>query len=104
MEAVIRKSGFSGSFRDFLAFLRGDPRFYFTRPDDLVTGYRDIAKRVDAQLPRLFAELPRNTYGVRAFPDYEAPSQTAARYYQGAADSAGIFHGQHLPPGGQTEI
>src|SRR5207249_5065710 len=53
----------------------------------LVTGYRDIAKRADAELPKLFAVLPRNTYGVRPFPDYEAPSQTTARYYPGAADA-----------------
>lgn len=87
MEAVIRQVNFQGSFAEFLTFLRTDPRFYHTRAEDLVSGYRDIAKRADAELPRLFAELPRNTYGVRAFPDYEAPSQTAARYYPGAADA-----------------
>jgi len=86
MEAVVRKSGFQGSFAEFLNFLRTDPRFYYTRADDLVSGYRDIAKRADAELPKLFAVLPRNTYGVRPFPDYEAPSQTTARYYPGAAD------------------
>jgi uncharacterized protein (DUF885 family) len=93
MEAVIRETGFSGSLHDFAAFLRTDPRFYFTHGDDLVTAYRDIAKRADAELPGLFTELPRTPYGVRAFPDYEAPSQTTAMYYPGAADGsrAGYF-------------
>ncbi len=93
MEAVIRKTGFSGSLHEFAAFLRTDPRFYFARGEDLVTAYRDIAKRADAELPGLFAELPRTPYGVRAFPDYEAPSQTTAMYYPGAADGsrAGYF-------------
>jgi uncharacterized protein (DUF885 family) len=88
MEAVIQKSGFTGSFQEFLTYLRTDPKFYYTRAEDLLITYRDIAKRIDAQLPRFFAELPRNTYGVRAFPDYEAPSQTSARYYPGAADAS----------------
>ncbi len=86
MDSVMRRTGFTGSFPEFLTFLRTDPRFYYTKAEDLVAGYRDIAKRADAGLPTLFAELPRNTYGVRAFPDFEAPSQTTARYYRGAAD------------------
>lgn len=86
MDTVIRQSGFRGSFQEFLRFLRSDRRFYYSRPEDLLTGYRDIAKRADAELPALFAELPRNSYGVRPFPDYEAPSQTTARYYQGTQD------------------
>jgi uncharacterized protein (DUF885 family) len=88
MDSVMRRTGFTGSFEEFLAFLRTNPRFYYTRAEDLVTGYRDIAKRADAGLPSLFAELPRNTYGVRAFPDFEGPSQTTARYYRGASDGS----------------
>ena len=93
MEKVIADSGFKGSFAEFLNFLRTDPQFYYTKPDDLLIGYRDIAKRADEKLPALFAELPRNTYGVQPFPDFEAPSQTTARYYPGAEDGsrAGLF-------------
>jgi uncharacterized protein (DUF885 family) len=88
MEAVIQKSGFTGSFQEFLTYLRSEPKFYYARAEELLVAYRDIAKRIDAELPRFFAELPRNTYGVRAFPDYEAPSQTSARCYPGAADAS----------------
>ena len=88
MDSVIRQAQFTGTFDEFLVFLRTDARFYYSKPEDLLTGYRDIAKRVDAELPRLFAELPRNSYGVKAFPDYEAPSQTTARYYPGAEDGS----------------
>ena len=93
MQKVVADSGFKGSFDEFLAYLRTDPRFYYTKPEDLLVGYRDIAKRADEQLPALFAELPRLPYGVRAFPDFEAPSQTTARYYPGAEDGsrAGLF-------------
>ncbi len=93
MESVIEEAGLKGDLHDFVSFLRTDPRFYFTRPEDLVVAYRDIAKRADAELPKLFAELPRTPYGVRPFPDYEAPSQTTAMYYPGASDGsrAGYF-------------
>ncbi|MEW4563356.1 DUF885 domain-containing protein [Bremerella sp. JC770] len=88
MEKVIRESGFEGSFEEFIHFLKTDPQFYYTQADDLLIGYRDIAKRVDAELPKLFVELPRLPYGVKAFPDYEAPNQTSARYYRGSAEAA----------------
>ena len=93
MEAIIKETGFNGTFAEFGEFLRTDPRFYYTKAEDLVTAYRDIAKRADAELPKLFAELPRTPYGVRPFPDYEAPSQTTAMYYPGASDGsrAGYF-------------
>jgi uncharacterized protein (DUF885 family) len=88
MDTVMRQSGFAGSFQQFLTFLRTDPRFYYKSADELIAAYRDISKRADAGLPALFAELPRNSYGVRPFPDYEAPSQTTARYYPGSADGS----------------
>ena len=93
MEAIIRQVGFTRSFQDFLAYLRTDPRFYYTKADDLVAGYSYIAKLSDGKLPELFAELPRTPYGVRVIPDYEAPAQTTAYYQPSAADGsrAGLF-------------
>ncbi|MEK6410439.1 MAG: DUF885 domain-containing protein [Acidobacteriota bacterium] len=93
MEAIILRAGFKGSFQEFLTFLRTDPRFYYTKPEDLVAGYSYIAKQADGKLPQLFAELPRTPYGVRVIPDYEAPAQTTAYYQPGAADGsrAGVF-------------
>ncbi len=88
MDSVVQRVQFKGTFPEFLVFLRTDPRFYYTKPEELLAGYRDISKRVDAELPKLFAELPRNSYGVKPFPDYEAPSQTTARYYPGAEDGS----------------
>ena len=93
MEAIIQRVGFKGTFQEFLTFLRTDPRFYYTRPEDLVVAYRDISKRLDIQLPKLFAELPRTPYGVKEIPAYEAPAQTTAYYNAGAADGsrAGVY-------------
>jgi uncharacterized protein (DUF885 family) len=88
MEDVIQKTGFKGSFAEFLSFLRTDPRFYYAKADDLVAGYSHIAKVADGELPKLFAELPRTPYGVRVIPDYEGPAQTTAYYQPSAADGS----------------
>ena len=88
MEKVIAQTGFRGSFADFLKDLRTNPRFYYTSADDLVRGYRDIAKRIDGELPRLFATLPRNSYGVGVIPEAAQPAQTTAYYQPGAADGS----------------
>ncbi|HMA07234.1 MAG TPA: DUF885 domain-containing protein [Ramlibacter sp.] len=79
MEAVMRETKFQGDFPQFIQYLNTDPRFFAASPQALLTGYRDIAKRIDAQLPRLFAQLPRAPYGVRSMPAFRGPD--AAEYY-----------------------
>ena len=64
MDKVIAATGFKGSFADFAHFLRTDPQFFYNTPEELLTGYRDICKRIDPELPRLFGRLPRLPYGV----------------------------------------
>ena len=88
MQSIINELGFEGSFADFLAFLRTDPQFYVTTPDALLREARDIAKRIDAQLPQFFKILPRRPYGVLPVPDAIAPKYTGGRY---------------SPPGSETQ-
>jgi uncharacterized protein (DUF885 family) len=97
MEAVMRSTGFQGSFAEFIAYLTSDPKFFATSPQGLLAGYRDIAKRIDAELPRLFAQLPRAPYGVRAMPEWQGPD--AAEYYDPPAldgTRAGFFNANTL--------
>lgn len=88
MDKVIATSGFKGSFHDFTEFLRTNPQFYFDQAEDLVNGYRIIAKKIDPELAHMFGKLPRLPYGVCVIPEFKAPSQTTA-YYQPGAPSAG---------------
>jgi len=88
MDKVIASTGFKGSFHDFTEFLRTDPRFFHDKPEDLVNGYRIVAKKIDPELAHLFGKLPRLPYGVCVIPEFKAPSQTTA-YYQQGAPSAG---------------
>ena len=84
MDKVIESSGFEGSFEEFLHFLRTDPQFYHTTKEGLLREYRDIAKRADPELMKVFGHLPRTPYGVIPVPSYAEKSQTTAYYQRGS--------------------
>jgi len=86
MEASMKAAEFTGTFADFLAFLRSDPRFYAKTPMDLLKDASYIAKEIDGKLPRYFGKLPRMTYHVEAVPATLAPNYTAGRYNAGPDD------------------
>lgn len=65
MEAIIEKVGFEGTFKDFLNFLRTDPRFFAKDGQELLEKTAFIAKKMDGQMPRFFGRLARNTYEIR---------------------------------------
>jgi uncharacterized protein (DUF885 family) len=88
MDKIISSVNFKGSFHEFTKFLRTDPQFYYDKADDLVNGYRVIAKKIDPELAHEFGKLPRLPYGVCAIPDFKAPSQTTA-YYQPGSPAVG---------------
>jgi len=74
-------------FAQFIEYLRTDPRFYHETPEDLLTGYRDICKRMDAHLPELFITLPRLPYGVKPMSGLMGPSSPTAYYYGGSIEN-----------------
>ncbi|WP_462159294.1 DUF885 domain-containing protein [Pseudoalteromonas sp. GB56] len=92
MQAIIDELGFKGDFADFVEFLRTDPQFYATTPEELLKEASFIAKKMDAQLPKLFKQLPRKPYGVAPVPASIAPKYTTGRY-SGASrdDEAGYY-------------
>lgn len=87
MEKIKEQTGFKGTLEEFFTFLRTDPRFYYATPNELLLGYRDIAKRIDPELTRLFGRLPRLPYGVIPVPAYAEKTQTTA-YYNGGSPEA----------------
>lgn len=94
MDSVIATVGFNGGFAEFARFLRTDPQFFFGDSASLIRAYRDIAKRIDPELTKLFGKLPRLPYGVIAVPSFSAKSQTTAYYYGGSlrAGRPGYFY------------
>jgi uncharacterized protein (DUF885 family) len=94
MEQAMRRTKFHGDLQSFFNFLRTDPQFFFKDKDLLLLTYRDIAKRIDPELPKLFRTLPRMPYGVVPVPAYSEKSQTTAYYQPGSVDAgrAGYFY------------
>ncbi|MEO6953437.1 MAG: DUF885 domain-containing protein [Polyangia bacterium] len=84
LEAAMRRTGYTGTREAFAQMLRTDPRFFFPSGATLLVGYRDIAKRIDGALPRLFGKLPRLPYGVEPTPANEEKTATTAYYRPGS--------------------
>ena len=76
MEAIKNQVGFNGDLSQFFKFLRTESRFYYNSPDELLAGYRDICKRADPELIKLFRKLPRQPYGIVPIPSYIEKSVT----------------------------
>jgi uncharacterized protein (DUF885 family) len=88
MTAIADSVGYAARLRDFFAFLRHDPQFFFSRPEDLFAAYVATTKRIDPTLPKLFRTLPRTPYDVQPVPAASAPSSTTAYYRGPAADGS----------------
>ena len=86
MGQVMAQTGFHGSFKEFQADLRTNPRFYVDSRQALLEKASEIAKRIDDQLPKWFGLLPRLTYGVRPVPREIEESYTSARYWPGSPE------------------
>jgi uncharacterized protein (DUF885 family) len=93
MENAMKSARAKGTLADFFTFLRTDKQFFFKTKEDLLLRYRDLAKRIDAQLPHLFGRLPRLPYGVEPIPAYSEKTAPAAYYRPGSTDGgrAGTF-------------
>ena len=94
MERVMRATGFDKDLATFFQFLKTDPRFFYSRPEDLLAGYREIAKRADPEVIKLFGKLPSLPYGVVPMPGHAAASRSAGAYDGGslAAGRPGYFY------------
>jgi uncharacterized protein (DUF885 family) len=94
MEKIKAEVGFKGTLPEFFAYLRSDPKFFYKTPDELLTAYRAISKRIDPELVKAFKTIPRQPYGVRPIPDNVAPDTTTAYYQAGASDGsrAGFYY------------
>jgi uncharacterized protein (DUF885 family) len=79
MQDVIAQTGFKGSFAEFLAFLRSDPQFYATTPQQLLDRAAWISKRVDGEVGKFIGTLPRGRFTIVPVPDDIAPFWTAGR-------------------------
>ena len=91
MDAIVREVGFKGSFPEFLAFLRTDPQFYATTPEQLLWYAAWISREIDGRMPDFFGRIPRAPYTVKPVPAALAPNYTGGRYNPGPLGAAGEY-------------
>jgi uncharacterized protein (DUF885 family) len=94
MEAIRKQVGFKGNLKAFFDYLRTDPKFKFKTKEDLLQGYRDIGKRLEPDVARLFNIQPKTPFEVRAVPEFAEATQAGAYYQQGTPDGTrpGVFY------------
>ena len=88
MEAIKTQVGFSGTLQEFFTHLRTDPKFFYKTGEELLDGYRAVAKRIDPELIKISRKLPRTPYGVIQIPDAIAPMSPTAFASGGAPDGS----------------
>jgi uncharacterized protein (DUF885 family) len=79
MLEVMRETGFSGEFPQFLKFLRTDPRFAPKSAEELLMRAAWIAKSFDAKARQYFGYMPRARFAIVPVPPDLAPFYTAGR-------------------------
>lgn len=94
MLAVKERVGFPGDLDAFFHHLEQDPQFYFSDEAELLGAYRDVKRRIDALLPKLFVDFPKADYEIRAVEPFRAASAAGASYQAPSADGKrpGIFY------------
>jgi len=88
MLEVVKDAGFHGTLKDFLHYLRTDPRFHYDTPAPLLEAYKAQAKTIDPLLVKEFGHLPRIPWGVRPIPADQAPNTYPAYSDEPAADGS----------------
>jgi uncharacterized protein (DUF885 family) len=99
MLKIRQQLNFNGTAEEFSDQVLNAPRFRFHSEEEILVHGRDIAKRIDPELPRLFKVLPRMTYGVAAIPPDRA--RTSSEYYEPPAldgSRAGYFYMRTVDP------
>ncbi len=94
MESVRKQVGFQGDLKAFFKHLNDDPKYYFTKPEDLLAGYRDLQKEINGLTPKLFDIHPKADYEVREVEAFRAESAAGASYQEPSADGSrpGVFY------------
>jgi uncharacterized protein (DUF885 family) len=103
MAKIRAQLNFTGTPEEFSDQVLNAPNFRYHGEAEILAHGRDIAKRIDPELPRLFKVLPRMPYGVAAIPPDRA--RTSSEYYEQPAldgSRAGYFYMRTVDPEKQT--
>jgi uncharacterized protein (DUF885 family) len=87
MTTIINDLNYSGSYSDFLNYLRTDQQFYADTPEELLHYAAWLSKKAEEILPQYFSRLPSLPFTVSPVPAEIAPNYTTGRYSGGSMES-----------------
>lgn len=85
MRGAVARTGFRGTFEQFVVFANSDARLFCRTPEQLLARYRALVARASAAAPRLFASSPAEPLLVKQAQPTGAESLGPA-YYEAAAE------------------
>jgi uncharacterized protein (DUF885 family) len=94
MEKVKASVGFKGDLKAFMNYINTDAKFFpYKTPEEVLTAYQAIQKKVDPALSKMFLHSPKTPFEVRQIEAYRAES-ASAQYFAGLTDGSrpGIFY------------
>jgi uncharacterized protein (DUF885 family) len=94
MEKIIAEVGFKGDFKAFLEMLRSDPRFYYSKPEEAIDGYRALKERASLAAQQIFSVAPKADFEIRPVEAFREKSASSAAYQPATEDGSrpGIFY------------
>ncbi|HMD81787.1 MAG TPA: DUF885 domain-containing protein, partial [Anaerolineales bacterium] len=94
MRLVMKEVDFHGDLKAFFKYMNEDTRFYYTKREDLIEGYRQLKEKVRPLLPKLFDVMPKADYEVRAVEPFREQSASGGSYNSATPDGSrpGVFY------------
>ena len=88
MREVMTEVEFDGTLQQFIEHMRNDPDQHNKTPEEIMRRHREILKRSDANLPKLFGRLPKTPYDLKEIEAFRAPGSATAYYYNAPDDGS----------------
>lgn len=94
MHGVMQQVGFEGELSEFFEYVNSDPRFFYSEPEQLIQGYRDMTAHIESLAPKLFEVFPKTPFEVRRVEPFREQSASKGSYQSGLPDGSrpGIFY------------
>ena len=94
MDAIRRRTNFTGTLAQFFEFIRTDRRFEPASREALRDGYYAIGRRVDARIREYFSTIPRSRLEIREVEAFRERNEAGGSYQDGTPDGTrpGIFY------------
>lgn len=88
MRKIAVEVGFKGDLRAFIRHMRNDPAQHNTSAEEIMRRHREILKRSDANLPKLFGVLPKTPYDLKEIEPFREAGAPAGYYYNAPDDGS----------------